>query len=157
MTRTQTIDALGLLLATGLIGAPDPKVLRLTVEVYQDALGHLDADKVAKAIRAYITDTTPSSATDARPVGQWWPTPAVLLQRVEALDEADRLASWAKVCAIRTAEDAAALQPAERAALAVIGGVAHVRNRSTTEDASLRRAYIRALYEAHRVGALVRT
>lgn len=152
MTNQETVRVFLLLNDSGLIGAPDPSRVKNTIAVYADLLADIPLDQALRAVRAHLADTTPTSEHDPRPLGQWWPAPAAILQRVHRLDLPDRLALWTEVCALSSPGHSSAEWEARfpsgstvRRAVLDIGGASAIRERLIKDNDRMRAAFVERL------------
>lgn len=116
MNNTETVKILNRL-AVSCSPAPEGDAFDLVCEVWADTFAAVSYDDMLAAVRTHITDTTPAS--DGRPRGGYWPTPADMLARMDGTD--DDADAWAYVRGCFTGYvDQSSLTRSQRYALACL-------------------------------------
>lgn len=82
MNRSETLQVMTLL-ATTTGPVPEGPNWDLTAVAWAAVFADLSVDEALRAIKLHCSDTRPTSETDPRPRGRWWPQPADLFAKIQ--------------------------------------------------------------------------
>lgn len=125
MNRTETLYVMTL--AAQITGpVPEGDAWDLTAAAWTAVLSDVLQADVLRGLKAHVADTSPTSPTDARPQGTWWPKPSRLLALIRKGPGLSDVEAWALVRPLlgrsdtREADyDALPLTPGQRHAVSI--------------------------------------
>jgi hypothetical protein len=133
-------------LAASCAPAPEGNDLRALLAAWSDVFAEVPLSDMQTACRAHVKDTTPTSDHDPRPRGGWWPKPADLLARIDAVDE--NAEAWSHIRGHLTGYvDQSGLTRAQRVALASLPDTFARRQMSSGELDRLRSRFLQVCRE----------